>query len=204
MASEWNGLSILILAAGRARRMRGEDKLLQMAQGQPVLRHLTQQALRIGLPVLVALPRNGADARRAALDGLQVRMVEVAEPEIGMSESLSAGIRALPADCTGVMLLLADMPGITANDMTAVVRAYIDAGSALVVRGATAQGAAGHPVIFPARLFPQLIKLTGDQGARDILNTEDVKLVILPTDHAVLDLDTPEDWADWHASQPEI
>jgi CTP:molybdopterin cytidylyltransferase MocA len=59
----------------------------------------------------------------------------------------------------------------------------------------------GHPVLFPARLRPALLRLKGDQGARDILRTEADQILPLPLpgSRAVTDLDTPEDWAAWRA-----
>ncbi|MDA3859471.1 MAG: nucleotidyltransferase family protein, partial [Roseovarius sp.] len=60
-------------------------------------------------------------------------------------------------------------------------------------------GAAGHPVIFPAARVPALKRLTGDQGARALLRSEPVMQVTLPDAHATTDLDTTEAWAAWRA-----
>lgn len=192
-----SGLAILILAAGRSSRMRGADKLLEPVQGRPLIRHLAEQARQLDLPVLITVPRDEV-WRRAALAGLDVALVDVDDPGAGMAASLAAGITALPADRTGVMLVLGDMPEITGADMALLAEAFARAGGATISRGASADGAPGHPVVFPARLFADLSRLTGDSGARDILATEDVQLVQLPGQHAVIDLDTPEDWARWH------
>ncbi len=192
-----SGLAILILAAGRSSRMRGADKLLEPVQGRPLIRHLAEQARQLDLLVLITVPRDDL-WRRAALAGLDVALVDVDDPGAGMAASLAAGITALPADRTGVMLVLGDMPEITGADMVLLAEAFARAGGATVSRGASADGVPGHPVVFPARLFADLSRLTGDRGARDILATEDVQLVQLPGQHAVIDLDTPEDWARWH------
>lgn len=195
-----SGLAILILAAGRSTRMRGADKLLEPVGGQPVLRHLANEALRLGPPVYVTLPP-GDIARRAALAGLAIEIVELTNPKAGMAESLAAGIGALPPGITGAMLVLGDMPEVTSEDMMALIGAQAEAGGTDVFRGCTADGSPGHPVIFPARLFEDLTRLTGDSGARELLGAEQVRLVPLPGQHAVLDLDTPEDWNRWRARQ---
>ena len=196
------GLSVLILAAGRASRMRGADKLLRDVGGQPVLRHLAEQALGSGLPVFVALPQTD-EQRRETLVGLPVEIVEVSDPSKGMSVSLATGIATLPRGVTGVVLMLADMPEVTSQDITDLATAFEDAGSETVIRGADSKGQAGHPVILPARLFPLVRTLSGDSGARELLRHETVRLVTLPGRHATLDLDTPEDWAAWSAGLPE-
>jgi molybdenum cofactor cytidylyltransferase len=201
MSNATAGLAILILGAGRGTRMRGGDKLLEMVAGQPLLRHLAQMALQLNRPVYVVLPRDGAPKRRAALRGLPVRIVKVPEAETGMAASLVAGVAALSPDCTGLMLLLGDMPEITGEDMALLADAFEKTGGTQTVRGATPDGVAGHPVIFPAALLPELASLDGDKGAASLLLHEQVKLVALPGAHAIRDLDTPEDWANWRAEK---
>ena len=66
------------------------------------------------------------------------------------------------------------------------------------LRATDSNGQAGHPVIFPARLFGAMAQLSGDRGARAILADEDVVWLSLPGRRATLDLDTPEAWAEWH------
>ena len=101
----------------------------------------------------------------------------------------------------GLMILLPDMPDIADHDLAALLDVFAD-DPLTPVRAASASGRAGHPVILPHRLFPGLLVLTGDEGARRVLAGEDVNLVPLEGDRAVTDLDTPEEWAAWRASRP--
>ncbi|MDK2774484.1 MAG: NTP transferase domain-containing protein, partial [Tabrizicola sp.] len=91
---------ILILAAGASSRMRGADKLLQSLDGKPILRRVAETALATGAPVSVALPV-GAKARRFALSGLGVKVVEVADATLGMSRSLVRGVAVIAAGKAG-------------------------------------------------------------------------------------------------------
>lgn len=192
-------VTILILAAGASSRMRGADKLLEPVGGRPLLAERAQAALAAGAPVVVALPvREVAPARWRAVEGLGVTSVAVDDAAAGMAASLRAGIEALPADTSAVLILLADMPEITPADM----RALIDrADGQAILRGAGADGTPGHPVLFPRRDFAALAQVDGDQGAREVLGRERsrVRLVALPAAHALTDLDTPEDWARWNS-----
>ena len=76
-----------------------------------------------------------------------------------------------------------------------------EAGGERPVRATGADGTPGHPVIFPARLFAALARLKGDTGARAVLEGEAVLHVALPGRAALVDLDTPEDWAGWLAAR---
>lgn len=193
-------VAILLLAAGASSRMRGPDKMLEPVGGVPVLRRQAKAALAVGGPVLVTLPP-GRPLRRAVLDGLDVILVEAPDAGTGMAASIRAGVAALPSAATGVAILPADMPEITGDDLRLICQVFIGTGETRVVRGASETGKPGHPVIFPARLFPALSTLSGDAGARPALEGQDIRLVPLPAQHALTDLDTLGDWAAWCAGQ---
>ncbi|MCZ8334890.1 MAG: nucleotidyltransferase family protein [Rhodobacteraceae bacterium] len=191
---------ILLLAAGSSSRMRGSDKLLEPVAGSPLLTRIAEAALATGLPVHVALPPD-RPARRAALAGLAVGPVTVPDPAKGMAESLKAGLASLPSGA-GVMLLLADLPEITAEDLI-TLRDHWRAEPEAILRGAAEDGTPGHPVCFPADLRDDLMTLQGDEGARSVLvrHRARLRLIPLPARHATTDLDTPEEWAAWRAAR---
>ncbi|GAB1480636.1 nucleotidyltransferase family protein [Paracoccaceae bacterium] len=193
--------AILILAAGAASRMRGADKLLEPVDGAPLLTRIARAALATGLPVTVALAPD-RPARRTALHGLAVIPVMVPDPGLGMAASLVAGLGAMPPG--PMMLLLADLPEITAEDLIRMAEAH-RAAPDLIHRGTAADGTPGHPVIFPAWARAGLLSLTGDQGARALIrqHADRLHLTALPGTHATTDLDTPEAWAEWRASRGE-
>lgn len=194
---------ILVLAAGASSRMRGRDKLLQPIKGKPILRLVTETAVAAGGPVLVALPPT-AGPRRAVVDGLPVQVVEVPDAGLGMSRSLHRGIAAIaePGAEDGLMVLPADMPGFSPKALADLISRY-RAEPDLIWRGGTVDGRPGHPAIFPRDLWPDLAAVTGDEGGRSVIqrHADRMRQVPLPGDMAVLDLDTPEDWANYLGRQ---
>lgn len=188
---------ILILAAGASSRMRGGDKLLELVDGTPQLARITRFAVETRAKVLVALPPDRPD-RSVAIAGL-AEALPVPDAATGMAASIRAGV-ARAGNATGLMILPADMPELTSADLAAVLAAFAQSPDQ-ICRGASADGKAGHPVIFPARDFPALAALQGDTGARSVLQAEArrVNLIALPDQHALTDLDTPEDWAAWRS-----
>ncbi|MDP4033396.1 MAG: nucleotidyltransferase family protein, partial [Pseudorhodobacter sp.] len=72
-----------------------------------------------------------------------------------------------------------------------------------ILRATDAAGRPGHPVIFPPWVLPELMGLSGDEGARPVLSrhADRLRLIALPEQHATTDLDTPEAWAHWRSGR---
>ena len=196
-----SSLAILILAAGASSRMGGRDKLMQDADGAPLLTRVTDRALATGLPVLVTLP-DLTHPRASLVNVGKVTLVAVPDWTSGMSASIRAGVAALPNQTNAVMILPGDMPDLQSGDFLALAKAartFPDA----IIRATSCDGTPGHPVVFPADLFPALRSLSGDQGARAVIKAHEARLCLhaLPANRALCDLDTPEDWAAWRATQ---
>lgn len=192
--------AILILAAGQSTRMRGRDKLLEQVGGVPLLRRQVDMGLATGAPVFVAVAPDMA-TRQASFADLPATPIVVPEAAEGMSGTLRAAVRHLPAE-RDLMILLGDLVALKTADLLAVMAARDTYPDYLVWRGATEDGKPGHPVLFARSLRPSFEHLKGDHGADTIMRSmrDRIKLVPLPDQHARLDLDTPEDWAAWRAT----
>ncbi len=173
--------------------MRGADKLLRRIEGTTLLRRQATAALATGLPVTVVLGQHHAK-RAAEIEDLPLTHLTVSETE--MSASIKTGVAALPPG--PILIMLADMPEIESEDLMRLVHAA-KAHPDQICRAVTEDGTPGQPALFPACLRPRLQTLTGDKGARDLIATEGYHAVELPDQRAVVDLDTPEDWAAWEA-----
>jgi CTP:molybdopterin cytidylyltransferase MocA len=176
--------------------MRGRDKLLEPVLGFPLLSLVAARAREATPIVCIALP--GPEApRHRAIEDLDVNWVQVPDRAEGMAASLRAGLAAMPDRLAGVMILPADMPEIDAPDLRALIDAFrADPG----IWQATAEdGTPGHPVLFPADLLDELRIVKGDRGGRAVIEAhpDRLKQLALPGRRALIDLDTPEDWARW-------
>lgn len=194
-------IPIILLAAGQSSRMGGVDKLMQIVDGEPLLRRSARIA-KSAAPVVVALPP-APHPRYKALDGLEVTRVEIPDAHEGMNASLRGALANVSPEAPAAMVLLADLPDITTADLKAVLSAVASHPDDLIWRGATSEGKPGHPVVFDRRLFDHLSRLSGDEGAQSVVraHSDRVHIHALPDQRALLDLDTPEDWAAWHAER---
>lgn len=191
---------ILILAAGSSSRMRGVDKLTLDVHGEPLLTRTVRLAREATKgPVLVTLPPQPHPRYELVRDS-DVRIVEVPDPSEGMNASIRAGIAALPRKNTfSVMILVADLPDLRLEDIQTMARfSRLEKGT-LICRPMSDSGKPGHPVVFDRSLFDELADLTGDDGARQIVERykDQICFVFPGGDSMHTDLDTPEDWANW-------
>jgi molybdenum cofactor cytidylyltransferase len=185
-----NGYHAVVLAAGSARRF-GGGKLTAPLKGGVLVDFAIRAAL--AAPVNGVFLVTGADAAAvAARAPEEVSRVHAADHTEGMGASLRSGVASLPADAKGVLVFLGDMPAIPASIPSRLIAA-LEAGAAAAVP--VFQGRRGHPVAFARTLFPDLLALSGDKGAREVLSRLGPGLAEIETDDpgVLTDVDTPDD-----------
>ncbi len=181
--------TILILAAGAGSRYLGAHHKLEEPLGAAtVLGTTLRHASQTQLPLLVV-----TTAARAALAGNQVAtrdilVVSDADAALGMGNSIAAGV-AERSGATGWLVLPGDMPLVTPGSMLAVASAL----EQYPVVFAQHRGRRGHPVGFSAELYSELVRLSGDDGARRVMARYPAHGVELDDPGVLLDVDTEAD-----------
>ena len=182
----------IVLAAGLSLRM-GRPKLLLEVEGRPIIRHVVERVVSAGIRevFVVAGPEHGGLAR--ALEGLPVRFVVNPTPEAGQGSSVSVGVRSLPAGTTAVLIALGDQPGVPPEVIPALLEALKLPGK--TIAGPRYADGLGNPVLFAASVFPELLALPGDRGARAVVERDASRLaqVHIPS-RMPRDIDTPGDY----------
>ncbi len=180
----------VLLAAGAATRF-GGGKLLQSLHGTP-LAVASARNLKAALDRVVAVVRPGDCALRDILTReTGVEVVECARAHEGMGASLACAVAAT-REAQGWVVALADMPLISPRSIRAVVES-LRGGARL--SAPEFNGRRGHPVGIGSRFRDELLTLSGDAGAREILRAHAADLQLIPTDDSgvLADIDTPED-----------
>jgi molybdenum cofactor cytidylyltransferase len=188
-------VSIVVLAAGKATRMGegGSHKLLAEFDGTPLVRRVALAAGGAGASSVAVVVGHRQAEIRQALYGLPLLIVENPAYESGMASSLKVGFTSADVDDTdGVLVMMADMPAISAEHLDRLIVAFRDADALSIVRS-VANGQPGNPVILPGTLKDAIRRLEGDKGARGIIETCGLPIIDVEFgDVARLDLDTPE------------
>jgi molybdenum cofactor cytidylyltransferase len=166
-------LSGIVLAAGASLRM-GRPKQLLPLGDRCLLQRVLDAALASRLDELIVVLGDGAGEIRAALDlgtGGRARAVVNPDHAGGQSTSLRCGLRAAAERSQAAAVLLGDQPGVGAELIDRLAEAFLAAGAPLlrpVYR--EAGGVPGHPVFLARRIWPRLEQLSGDLGARALLD----------------------------------
>jgi molybdenum cofactor cytidylyltransferase len=185
-------IAALVLAAGRSSRMAPANKLLIEVDGVPMARRAVDAALASQAVATIAVIGNEAARVRQAFAGCDIVIVENPDFADGLSSSLRAGLASLPDGIDGVLVLLGDMPRITAAHLDRLIAAFApDEGRAICIP--THRAKRGNPILWDARFLPDMRTLDGDQGARGLIgrHADQVCEVEMPDDAVLLDVDTP-------------
>jgi molybdenum cofactor cytidylyltransferase len=193
-------ISGVILAAGRSARL-GRPKQLLPLGGVPLLTHALRNAAASTLDETVLVLGHEAVAIAAAVGEWGQRVVINPDYGKGQSTSLRAGLGAVDPRVEAVVFLLGDQPRVGPAIIDAMIATFRDTGSAIVMP--TYGGVRGNPVLLSRALFPELVNITGDQGARGVITDHRDQVITVPVSDGSppRDVDTEQDYAallaDW-------
>jgi molybdenum cofactor cytidylyltransferase len=187
-----DNIALVLLAAGGSTRM-GSPKQLLAYQGQPLIRHAAQTALASGCDPVVVVLGPQVDAMRAALDGLDVVVVENTEWEQGIGTSVRAGISGAEIlGCEGAILTLADQPLVTAEILKRLIEEHAETGRPIIA--SEYAGTVGVPAFFTAEMFPKLKALLPTEGCKAVILAHLEQSIRITCPEAETDIDTPGDY----------
>jgi molybdenum cofactor cytidylyltransferase len=190
----------IVLAAGRGVRF-GGGKLTALLEGAPLVEGsvLTALLAPVGRVIVAVGPEPEV---RQAVEGTATRLlsrerlllVSIDDPSAGMGVSLATAARSVEAGADGVFVFLGDMPRIDPATPARLASAFRRSSD---IVAPTYLGRRGHPVLFGSEWLPSLSALSGDEGARALVDTAGENLVRVPVDDpgVHLDVDRPGDLA---------
>ncbi|MFW1678132.1 nucleotidyltransferase family protein [Pontibacter sp. JAM-7] len=188
-------MAALILAAGKSARFDG-CKLLADVKGLPLLQRtiMTAEAVCPG-EVFVVTGAWHQQINHAQHAGQITEVPLLFNPQWskGMGCSLALGVAELADDYEAILVMLADQVQLGSNDLLQLTDLF-NGGNIVCSEYANQPGV---PAIFPRPLFQQLMQLTGDQGAKNILTNSPLAVVRCPLPAAELDIDSREQLAQW-------
>lgn len=189
-------IAVIILAAGSSSRL-GHSKQKVSLNGISLLEKTTRCALESeAAHVLVVL---GAQARehQSLISNLPVEIVVNHQWEKGMGNSLKVGLNHLietHPEYDGALILVCDQPFLTTAHLNRMMNEFRLHQPEIV---ASEYQTVGVPALFRNSLFPELLKIGDQEGARKLLQHHAGKIVTIPLEGGEVDIDTPEDLKKW-------
>ncbi len=179
----------IILAAGMGARMGGPNKLLLPFRGRPLIAWAAEAARASqAARAIIVTGRDGDEVAAAAGEGFT--RVHNSDFEAGLASSLRLGLEAAK-DADAALILLGDMPRVTAALIDTLIEAWPPNAYALAPEK---NGALGNPVILSRAAMADCATLSGDRGARALIEKHPALARIAIDDDAIFkDVDTPGD-----------
>lgn len=187
-------ISGIVLAAGSAERM-GRQKLLLELKGKPVLERVLEAALASDLDEVICVVRElGEIQEKIPLRHEKLRWIQNEKAQEGLSTSVIAGLRAASPKSEAALFLVGDQPMVKAELINGLIELFRKEKAPIVAP--VYQGESRNPVLFRRELFPEILKLTGDRGARGLIEKYRDQTARLEWDDETpfVDLDTWEDY----------
>jgi molybdenum cofactor cytidylyltransferase len=189
-----DNIGIIVLAAGASSRL-GRPKQLLAFDGQTLLQHTLQAAVASNAgPVVVVLGAQ-ADLIKKGIADAFVHVVENTEWPEGMASSIRCGLKTLleiSPSAQGAVLMVCDQPYVNPALLNKLIATHQATGKPMV---ACSYGdTVGPPALFHASVFPELLRLKGDVGARSILREQAGEVEAISFPEGVIDVDTEQDY----------
>jgi len=174
----------------------GRQKLVLAVRGTPIVR-LSVDALRPHVDDLIVVTGRDDSAVREALAGVDVRFAINPRPQDGQGSSIAIGVAALTPWTRAALVALGDQPRVPTGVAPALLAAWTRTGKPIVAP--VYQGTQGAPVLFAADVFAELRALSGDSGAKSVVQARRERVELIAIDAPMpADVDTPEDFARLH------
>ena len=183
----------IILAAGGASRA-GQPKQLLDWFGEPIIRKVVKTALESNLTEVVVVTGETHQQIEEAISDLNVKVVKNLDWQSGISSSVRVGMNTVSDDIGAAMFLLADQPQIPVRLLNSIIDDFEINQTSITCP--VVDGKRGNPVLFDVSTFPDLIRLEGDKGGKQLFSKYEVRGVVEFDIRMKYDIDTIKDYRD--------
>ena len=167
-------ISAILLTAGQSKRMDGENKLTKEIQGTPLIKHTVKNILASSIDELIVVLGYQKEVIEKIIDkNEKVKFVFNKNFESGMASSIKTGLNNLSEKTEAFFICLGDMPMVSHDIYNQLIKSKDN--KEIIVP--TYKGLQGNPVLFNKSMKEKIISITGDVGAKKILELNKDKIL---------------------------
>jgi molybdenum cofactor cytidylyltransferase len=183
-------IAAVVLAAGESSRI-GQSKQLLEFRGKTLVRRALDAAIEASCSPLIVVTGDAHAEVKNALAATNAILVQNRQRRQGVGTSISAGIRYVidnAPDVDAALLLVCDQPFVDRDVLSALIALHSKTGKPIVA--SRYADTLGVPALFHHSIFPELLRLSGDSGAKAIILSNRARVAEFSFPRGNIDIDT--------------
>ena len=196
-------ISAILLAAGQSKRMNGENKLTKEIQGAPLIKHSVKSILASSIDELIVVLGHQKETIEKLIDkNKKIKFVYNKNYKNGISSSIQTGLRIISKKMEAFFICLGDMPDVNQNIYNKMIKTKLNYNKKLKpnfkkeIFIPTYEKKNGNPVLFTKHMKEKIMQISGDDGAKELIEIYKSKALHIPVKNRgiTLDFDIQEDF----------
>ena len=171
-------ITAILLAAGQSKRLRGENKLTKLFKGKPLINHILFSLIKSKVnKIIVVLGFEHLKIKTKLLKSKKIKFAINKNYKKGMSSSIKTGLKKLPKNSQGFLIVLGDMPNITKTTINKICSLIARSDKEIILP--KFKNRTGNPIGFKQSMIKNIYKIKGDRGAKNIIKKNNKKIKFL-------------------------
>ena len=189
-------ITAILLAAGQSKRLKGENKLTKLFKGKPLINHILFSLIKSKVNnIVIVLGYEHLKIKTKLLRSKKIKFAINKNYKKGMSSSIKTGLKKLPKNSQGFLIVLGDMPNITKTTINKICSSITRSDKEIILP--KFKNRTGNPIGFKQSMIKNIYKIKGDRGAKNIIkqNSKKIKFVNIYSKSILTNLNTKKDFS---------
>ena len=188
-------ISAILLAAGKSKRLKGENKLIKNFKGKPLINHILSSLIKSKVnKIFIVVGYQNQKIKKIAYKNKKIIFVTNLNYKKGISSSINSGLKRISKKNIGFLITHGDMPLISKTILNTLCSALKNKDKEIFVP--VYKKKLGNPLAFKYSMIKSLKKIKGDKGAKKLIrsNKSKVQLVKMKSKSILIDFDQLKDF----------
>jgi len=171
-------ITAILLAAGQSKRLKNENKLTKLFKGKPLINHILYSLIKSKVnKIIIVLGFEHLIIKTKLLKNKKINFVVNKNYKKGMSSSIKTGLKKIPKNSKGFLIVLGDMPNITKTTINKICLSITRSDKEIILP--KFKNKTGNPIGFKHSMIKNIYKIKGDKGAKNIIKKNNKKIKFL-------------------------